>query len=320
MRRLMANTSWPWPGWLAGTVLNSLAADPGIGKTVLAVTLACILWFRRPWPDGQTNAFPERTRTLWVPGDHHYAQLIDLATAYGLPDDAILFNAPEDNPTGGLDLDDPAELDALRERIRTEAPGLAIVDTVGMTTARNLCRPEEARDYFGPLMKMANETGTAFLLLTHLSRDSQALGRRIVGTSRVVWKLTHPDPDGQPDRRRLWVDKSYAVKPPALGMTIADPGCTFDSNPPEAPEPRRPGRPSGERDKAKQFIRESLAVQNDQIGNALCDRWEKDHGGSSKTFWRAVEDMNADDELVTDGGKGTGKQTVLHLANRTPQP
>jgi hypothetical protein len=318
MRKLMANTSWPWPGWLAGASLNSLAADPGIGKTILAVTLASILWFRRPWPDGQANPFPEKTRTLWLPADHQYPQLMDLATACGLPDDAIVFNAPEDDPTGGLDLDDPDVRDALKDRIVTEAPGLTIIDTVGMTTGLNLCRPEDARAYFGPLMAMANETATPFLLLTHLSRDMQALGRRIVGASRVVWKLTHPDPDGQPDRRRLWVDKSYAVKPVPLGMSIADAGCTFDFNPPEAPEPRPPGRPSDKRDKAARFIREALTALNDQIGNVLSDRWEKDHGGSSKTFWRAVDDMSDAGELATDGGKGTGKQTILHLIGQNP--
>ena len=318
VRRLMASTTWPWPGWLAGAVLNSLAADPGVGKSTLVAFLACILWFRRAWPDGQANPFPEQTKTLWIPGDQHFAQLLDLAEKYGLPDEAILFNASEDKPMAGLDLDDPADLDALKERIRTEAPGLVIVDTVGMTTARNLCKPEDAREYFGPLMTMANDTGVAFLLLTHLSRDAQALGRRIVGASRVVWKLTQPDPEGQPDRRRLWVDKSYALKPPPMGMTIADAGCTFDFNPPAAPEPARPGRPSDERDKAKRFIREALTSQNDEIGNALCARWMKDHGGNDKTFWRAVEDLKTDGDLTTDGGKGTRKQTVLHLNRQNP--
>ncbi len=109
VRRIMADTPWPWPGWLAAAVLNSLAADPGIGKTILAMSLAVILWFRRPWPDGQPNPFPEGTKTLWVPGDHHYAQLLDLASKYGLPDDAVLLNSTEDSPTDGLNLDDPAD-------------------------------------------------------------------------------------------------------------------------------------------------------------------------------------------------------------------
>jgi hypothetical protein len=320
VRRLIADTAWPWPGWLAAGVLNALAADPGIGKTLLAMTLACTLWFKRPWPDGQENPFPKESKTLWIPGDRHYTQLLDLAAQYKLPDEALLLNASKDDPTGGLDLDDPAELAALKERIRTEDPKLAIVDTVGMTTARNLCRPEEARAYFGPLMEIAQETGVPFLLLTHLSRDAEALGRRIVGASRVVWKLTTPDPEEKPDSRRLSVDKSYAVKPKAMGMTIADTGCTFDDDPPIAPEPRRSGRPPAEREKARAFIKDELTKRNDQIGNELCARWEKDRGGNDKTFWRAVDDMRGEGDLTTDGGKGTGKQTLLHLNGQNPDP
>ena len=315
LRRLVADTRWPWPGWLAAGVLNALAADPGTGKTIMATDLARRLWFGEPWPDNQANPFPEGTRTLWVPGDRHYAQLIDLAAKYGLPDEAMLFNATAEDPTAGLDLDDPAELQALAGRIRAEAPGLVIVDTVGMTTDRNLCRPEDARAYFGPLMDMAQQTGVAFLLLTHLSRDAQALGRRIVGACRVVWKMTAPDPEGQPDRRRVWVDKTYTLKPPPMGMGIADSGCSFDFNPPSAPEAVKPGRPPEARDKAARFIRDALVQENDRIGNDLCAEWEKT-GGNAKTFWRAAEDLVAAGDLTTDGGPGTKKQKVLHL-NRT---
>ena len=147
-------------------------------------------------------------------------------------------------PPAGSFLDDLESVEALRHRVAEESPALVVIDTVGMTTDRNLGKPEEARHYFEPLMKIANEYRTSFLLLTHLSKDAQqALGRRIVGASRVVWKLTQPDPEGQPDRRKLWVDKSYALKPPALGMTIAAEGCTFDAEPPEeASRRRRPDR------------------------------------------------------------------------------
>jgi hypothetical protein len=325
VRRLMANTSWPWPGWLAGAVLNALAADPGIGKTVLAMTLARNLWFRRPWPDGQPNPFPEKTKTLWVPGDHHYAQLLDLATDYGLPDEAVVLNAPDDDPTGGLDLDDPAERDALRERIESEAPGLVIVDTVGMTTNRNLCRPEEARDYFMPLMAMANETGTAFLLLTHLSKDAQALGRRIVGASRVVWKLTHPDPAGQPDRRRLWVDKTYAVKPLALGMAIADSGCTFDFSPPEAPEPRRPGPLAARLEECKSWLVERLAANPAPVKDIRTAAEQA--GYSADSLYRSRDALNVEEyvidrrkwwKLPVVGDVGVGRAGISDNSDKPP--
>ncbi len=233
IKRLITETVWPWPGWLAGGVLNTLASHPGEGKTILAMNLARILWNGWTWPDGAANPLPARTKTLWIPGDRHYPQLIELAGRYGLPDEALLFNAAADNPADGYDLDEGAVLDELEAGIAAESPGLVIVDTVGMTTRRNLGRPEEARAYFGPLMDIAGDSGVPFFLVTHLSKELQALGRRIVGASRVVWKLTKPDPEGQPDRRRLWVDKTYTVVPKPLGMTIAADGCTFDDRPPE---------------------------------------------------------------------------------------
>lgn len=244
VKRLIAETQWPWPGWLAGGVLNTLASHPGEGKTILAMNLARVLWNGWPWPDGAANPFPPRTRTLWVPGDRHYPQLIELAGRYGLPDEALLFNASADNPADGYDLDEGPVLDELESAINAERPGLVIVDTVGMTTRRNLGRPEEARAYFGPLMDIAHDSGTSFQLITHLSKESQALGRRIVGASRVVWKLTKPDPENQPDRRRLWVDKTYSQVPRALGMTIAADGCTFDDKPPEEPTRDQGSKPA----------------------------------------------------------------------------
>jgi hypothetical protein len=41
---------------------------------------------------------------------------------------------------------------------------------------------------------------------------------------------------------------------------------------------------------------------------------------SAKTFWRAVEDMVEAGELVKAGGKGTGKQTTLHLIRQESGP
>ena len=44
-----------------------------------------------------------------------------------------------------------------------------MIDTVGMTTSRNLCRPEEARAFFAPIIDLAGRTGVPFVELTHLS-------------------------------------------------------------------------------------------------------------------------------------------------------
>ena len=116
----------------------------------------------------------------------------------------------------------PRRLAAIGNRILAAGVSLVVIDTVGMTTGRNLSRPEEAREFFAPIMELAHKTGTPFLGLTHLSANKEALGRRIVEKARVVIKMTQPDPEGQHDRRRLWVDKTAIQKPPPLGVTMTD--------------------------------------------------------------------------------------------------
>jgi hypothetical protein len=296
---MIGSTAWPWPAWLAAGVLNGLASDPGVGKTILAMDLAEILWFRRPWPDGQENPFPTATKTLWVPGDRHYSQLLDLAAQHSLPDEALLLNAPTSDPTGGLDLDDPAYLASLKSWVRAEEPGLVVVDTVGMTTGRNLCKPEDARRYFGPLMEIANATAVPFLLLTHLSKDENPLGRRIVGACRVVWKLSTPDPEDQPNRRRLSVEKSYAAKPAHLGMTISDRGSTFDSCPPLKPGPPRCDH-SPKREACMQWLRQRLTPNSSRVSEVRSDAEQA--GYSAGILYQAKEALKVT-EYVERGRK-----------------
>ena len=315
VRRLVSDTRWPWPGWLATGVLNALAADPGTGKTVMAADLARRLWFGERWPDSQPNPLPTGTRTLWVPGDRHYVQLSELAGHFGIPDDGMLFNAPSGDPTSGLDLDDEVQREALERRIEVERPGLIVIDTVGMTTDRNLCKPEDARAYFGPLMDMAQRTAAPFLLLTHLSKDGNALGRRISGACRLVWKMTKPDPNGQKDRRKVWVDKSYTIQPPPLGMTITTAGCTFDFNPPSPPDVERRGRPAGKVDKAIEFLSRRLSEDNlTQV--ELIDEWEA-LGETKGTIFRGMQTMREEGSLVIDESV---RPKVCHLVQGTKIP
>src|SRR5262249_25806944 len=155
-----------------------------------------------------------------------------LSRDFGLPDEAVALGSSPDEPLGSLDLDDPGTLAALGDRVQAAAAPLAVIDTVGMTTSRNLSRPDEAREFFAPVLEMGQGCGVALLGLTHLSRDKEALGRRIVEKARVVLKMTQHDPEGQRDRRRLWVDKTAVVKPPPLGITMGSGGNEYDFEPP----------------------------------------------------------------------------------------
>ena len=235
--KIISAQSWLWKGWMALGVLNAVAADPGVGKTRFAMDLARRLWFGLPWPDGQPATQPAGTRTLWVQGDRNFAEMLQAARDFGLPDEAVALGSAPDEPFGSLDLDDPDTLAAIGDRIKAAAVPLAVIDTVGMTTSRNLSRPDEAREFFAPILELCQRTGVALLGQTHLSANKEALGRRIVEKARVVIKMTQPDPEGQPDRRRLWVDKTAVVKPPALGITMGTAGNDYDFDPPKEPDP-----------------------------------------------------------------------------------
>ena len=211
--KIISGQAWLWRNWLASGVLNALASEPGTGKTRFAMDIAQRLWFGLPWPDDQENTLPKESRTLWVQGDRNFAEMLQVSRDFGLPDNAVALGSTPDDPLGGLNLDDQTTIGELTERTRESGAALVVIDTVGMTTGRNLCKPEEAR-VFAPLIEFAPSTEVALLCLTHLSKDKEALGRRIVEKARVVIKMTKPDPDGQPNRRRLWVDKTAVVNPP----------------------------------------------------------------------------------------------------------
>ncbi len=312
--RIAEEQRWLWDGWIARGVFNAVASDPGTGKTRFGLDLARRLHHALPWPDGQPNELPEGTRTLWVQGDRAFPEMLEAARAFGLPDEAVALGSSPEDPTGSLDLDDPDTLAALAERIKTAAPALVVIDTVGMTTGRNLCRPEDARSYFGPLMDLAASSGVAFLGLTHLSKDKEALGRRIVEKARVVAKMTQPDPDGQPNRRKLWVDKTAAVNPPALGITMGDAGNEYDTSPPTEAEPNRGGRPPEKREKARLFIIEALTRRNDRRAKEICSEWEE-AGESDKAFWGARDVLVKAGELTCEG-----KPVILHLILPESEP
>jgi hypothetical protein len=241
------------------------------------------------------------------------------AEALGLPDEALFFNTARDDPYGGTELDTPEDRERLEGFIGQIDPGLVFVDSLTNATSYDLCRATENKAMMTPLRDIAQKTQTTVMPLLHLSREGQALGRRIKGITRTILQLDCPDPE-QPGRLKLWVPKSFAKKPQPLGVTMTDGGNEYDFDPPTAPEPGKPGRPPEARDKAERFIRDALTRQNDRIGNDLAAEWEQSGAGSEKTFWRAVDALVKAGELVKDGGPGTRRQVVLHLIGPKPDP
>jgi len=248
---------------------------------------------------------------LWLCADGQHDEIVDMLPEFGLPDESVVFPAPADDPYANTSLDEKETLEEIEQAIIAHKPWALFVDSLTYATTRDLSEQKTIAVLKKPLVYLAQQYQIVVLLLLHVSMSGQALGKRVKGITRTLLHLECPDSEHS-ERLRFWVEKSYGKKPSALGVTMGDKGNTYDINPPAKLEPSKGGRPSAKRDNAKQYIRDALAKENDQIGNELCEQWEVT-GGSGKTFWRGAEEMKADGELAWDGGKGTGKQTMFHL-------
>jgi hypothetical protein len=302
---------WIWDGWIPPDRIVGIAAGEGIGKTRFMLDLCRRVWLGMPWPDGQSMALAAGTPTLWLCADGQHDELAETLPALGVPPEAIVFPAEPSEPYDHVSLDSPETLEWVKDAIVDRQPWCFVVDSLTYATTDNLCEQRAIARLKLPLVALAQSYHINVVALMHVSKDGQALGRRIRGITRTLMHLKCPDPE-QPQRLKLWVEKSYGKKPPALGVTMTDSGNEYDSDPPGDVEPNKGGRPRDKRKKAAKFIRDALTRENDQIGNDLCELWEKD-GESERTFWRAVDELRDAGELVTDGGPGTGQQIRLHL-------
>jgi len=319
VRRIQANIRWTCEGWIPAARVVGVAAPEGAGKTRFGLDLCRRVWHGLPWHDGQAMTLPLRTPSLWLCSDGQHDEIIDTLPAFGLPDESIVFPAPPDHPYDNIDLDLPETRKWLEDAIATVRPWCLFIDSLTNATTLDLCEQSSVAKLKSPLVDWVQAYHINIILLLHVSLQGQALGRRIKGITRTLMHLEAPDPT-RPERLRLWMEKTYGKRPPPLGVTMEGSGNVYDFNPPAPRDLSRSGRPPDKRGKAAQFIRDALARNNDQVGNDLCREWEKT-GGNDTTFWRAVDGMKDDGDLTADGGRGTGKQTVLHLNSlKTPKP
>jgi hypothetical protein len=286
-----ATTKWAWKGWLSIGELNVLASEPGVGKTRFCADLARRIYHGLPWPDGTPATFPAGSRTLWIAADCQHAELTRLSQEFGIPPEAMLLNAPKSNPFGGTMLDDEEDVQDLERRIERTKPALVFVDTTLKATDRTAHKPEDVKAFFTPLQQVIQRQMRCMLGVTHLNAEGKPLGRRIEGVGRVVMMLERPDPDGQPNRRKLYVKKSHSLYPSPLGVTMGDQSNEYDTTPPVAPATEPAYKPAKKK---------RLEQMEDWLCNELADGPRKVHelrteaeeaGFSSTTLYQAKNNL-----------------------------
>jgi AAA domain len=313
--KLETGVPWTWKGWLPSARVVGIAAGEGVGKTRFAMDLARRVWHGKEWPDGQVMTLPAKSPTLWIAADGQQSELASSLASMNMPPEAIIFPTPPDDPYGGNSLDDDETLKALDEAARIHKPAFVVIDSLTYATKFDLSEQRIIAMLKGPLVALAQTHQVIVMLLLHVSKEGVALGRRIQGITRSLIHLECPDPDHHPERLRLWVQKSYAKKPEAWGVTIGEPGNTYDSTPPARIDRSKGGRPPVKLDKAIAFLEEKLTV-DDRKGCELIDEWLALGEPSKNPIFDAKKRMEVDGRLVVDDSK---RPQIWHLVKTQSQ-
>jgi hypothetical protein len=303
--RANATIRWAWEKWFPIGVLTILASEPGVGKTRLCADLARRVYHGLVWPDGSPASFPQGSPTLWVAADCQHAELASLVQAFAIPPEALFLNTTRRYPFGGTMLDAPDDLKGFEARIARVKPALVFVDTTLKATDRTSHKPEDAKAFFVPLQQIAQRQDSVLVCVTHLNAGGKPLGRRIEESGRVVIMLERPDPEGQPDRRKLYVKKSHSLYPAALGVSMGDKGNEYDDKPPTPPtadsgDAGAKKNPLGETVQWLESYLQTKSCRAERVYQIRNDAEEK--GISSKTLYKAKDKLGIE-EFLSEGKK-----------------
>jgi putative DNA primase/helicase len=177
------NVSWLWPGWLARGKFHLLGGQPGAGKTTLALRLAAIISSGGRFPGGDSS--PAGHVIIWSGEDDVADTLVPRLIASGADVDRIFFVTGMREGGKARAFDPSKDVEPLHEAIVGKgAAALLIVDPVVSAVAGDSHKNAEVRRGLQPLASLCQESGTALLGITHLTKGSQ--GRepveRIIGS------------------------------------------------------------------------------------------------------------------------------------------
>jgi len=171
---------WLWQRRVPLGKITLLDGDPGIGKSLLAITIAACISTGRPMPDGT----PGRQGSIILITSEDSAEDIikpRMEAAGGDPSRVVLLNAVLSFDVKRLFMYDrpfslSRDLKDLEVGIRRHNAILVVIDPLMAVLGRNIdsSRDQDVREVFTPLAQIAERTGCAILIIRHLNKGNSA--------------------------------------------------------------------------------------------------------------------------------------------------
>ncbi len=171
---------WLWPKRIPLGKITILDGDPGMGKSLLAISVAASVSTGRPMPDGAPG---KEGNVILIAPEDGAADTIKprLKAAGGDPSGVLLVNTIEKRNAEKIKIAErpftlSRDLNLLEEAIKLIKAVLVIVDPLTAVLGKNIdqSRDQNVREVFTPLAQLAERNNCAVLIIRHLSKVGSA--------------------------------------------------------------------------------------------------------------------------------------------------
>lgn len=244
---LVSGVQWLWPGWLVKAMVTGLIAEPGVGKSNLALAIAMVVMMGLPrWPDrkryGQSPA-----NVLWCDTEGCLAMNVDRLQRWDVPMQRL--KTPFEDVYRPIELSNKKHLARIEKIVSDYDIPLVVVDSLRGSVDGDENSSRIAKDIEG-LVNIAQRTNAAVLLIHHtrklhfdeaISSNSCRGSNAIIASVRSLIGIEKPDPQSDWCRAAV-LKENLGKKPEPLGFLVTDAGLKYGTT---------PERPSGKRTDSK---------------------------------------------------------------------
>lgn len=233
--------TWLWERWIPNGLLTLLGAEPGTGKTWLALELSRAVIHGGTWPDGQTHG--GGGQVIWVEAEAVAQITRDRCLSMGINMARFWPIVPAAGEL--IDFSTSSSRDDLIELAQHVKPRLIVIDSLSGISSKGENNIEDIRRILAFLVGVAAEYDAGVVLIHHLKKRDRAQlslpglflhdfrgSGHITAVARSIIGLSIQSPAGGPIKRsgpRLMeiVKATLCEEPDKLGMSIASEGSSM---------------------------------------------------------------------------------------------
>ncbi len=225
--------NWLWPGRIAVGKLCVIAGDPGLGKSLLSLDIAAHVSRGAPWPDA--SGFAPVTSVLLLSAEDDFVDTIRPRLVAAEADlDRVFAVTGVVSGTGEAEtermLDIVLDLERLQVAIEeVPPPRLLVVDPISsFLGAASENSNAEIRNLLQPVTKLAKDTSTAIVLISHLRKSEGSNLHRIIGSiafaavARSAFVVQPVSGPGGRDRRLVPVKNNLGRAQAAIRFRVEE--------------------------------------------------------------------------------------------------